>query len=221
VEMIPKMQRSRGTASRLVVGDAARRKVAVEYVIRGSPSGALKPVIDRYIQVLPISRKRTAIWRAASSSGNRRYPFDRSEQHACTLTPADAMRLSALRIDDGTDNAWPPATGKECQRQSGSGFGMAMPVRKDSLTVTGRRAIYAYGRQRTRLPVCSVPSAESASIHYLKSVQDVLSLKPGTLDDTSWLDQASFIWMKSAQGWVPVPDGVKPLRGKLRQDFPV
>ena len=26
---------------------------------------------------------------------------------------------------------------KECQRQSGSAFGMAMPVKKDSLTVTG------------------------------------------------------------------------------------
>jgi NADPH:quinone reductase-like Zn-dependent oxidoreductase len=29
------------------LGDAARRKVAVEYVTRGLESGALKPVIDR------------------------------------------------------------------------------------------------------------------------------------------------------------------------------
>jgi hypothetical protein len=50
--------------------------------------------------------------------------------------------------------------------------------------------------------------------HVLKSVQDVLALKPGTLDDTSWLRPEHFIWMKSAQGWVPVPDGVRALEGQ-------
>jgi hypothetical protein len=51
-------------------------------------------------------------------------------------------------------------------------------------------------------------------IDVLKSAPDVLSLKPGTLDDTSWLWPSSFIWMKSAQGWVPVPNGVKALEGQ-------
>jgi len=50
--------------------------------------------------------------------------------------------------------------------------------------------------------------------HVLKSAPDVLSLKPGTLVDTSWLRPSSFIWMKSAQSWVPVPDGVKALAGQ-------
>jgi len=36
-------------------------------------------------------------------------------------------------------------------------------------------------------------------------------LKPGALDDTHWLRPDYFVWMKSAQGWVPVPDGVKAL----------
>jgi len=31
----------------LVTGDEARRKVAVEYIVKGLASGALKPVIDR------------------------------------------------------------------------------------------------------------------------------------------------------------------------------
>jgi hypothetical protein len=39
----------------------------------------------------------------------------------------------------------------------------------------------------------------------------VASIKPGTLDDTRWLRPELFIWMKSAQGWVPVPDEVKAL----------
>jgi NADPH:quinone reductase-like Zn-dependent oxidoreductase len=47
LEMIPKMPTVKGYSIRLVVGDQARRKNAVEYVIKGLASGALKPVIDR------------------------------------------------------------------------------------------------------------------------------------------------------------------------------
>jgi hypothetical protein len=47
--------------------------------------------------------------------------------------------------------------------------------------------------------------------HVLKSAQDVVSIKPGTLDDTRWLRPELFIFMKSAQGWVPIPNSVKAL----------
>src|SRR5580692_10755151 len=47
LEMIPKMPTVKGYSIRLVVGDEARRKAAVEYVVEGLASGALKPVIDR------------------------------------------------------------------------------------------------------------------------------------------------------------------------------
>jgi hypothetical protein len=50
--------------------------------------------------------------------------------------------------------------------------------------------------------------------HVLKSAPDVLSLKPGTLDDTGWLRPSIFIWMKSAQGWFLVPNDVKALEGQ-------
>jgi NADPH:quinone reductase-like Zn-dependent oxidoreductase len=47
LEMIPKMPAVKGYSIRLVVGDDARRKAAVEYVVKGLASGALRPVIDR------------------------------------------------------------------------------------------------------------------------------------------------------------------------------
>ena len=47
LEMIRKMPTVKGYSIRLVAGDEARRKTAVEYVTRGLASGALKPVIDR------------------------------------------------------------------------------------------------------------------------------------------------------------------------------
>jgi hypothetical protein len=103
---------------------------------------------------------------------------------------------------------------KECQRQSGSAFGLAMPIKKDSLTVTGPT------KQFTRVAdsgneVTGVFCSECGVriYHMLKSMQDVLSLKPGTLDDTSWLRPGYFIWLRSAQGWVPVPNGVETFEG--------
>jgi NADPH:quinone reductase-like Zn-dependent oxidoreductase len=47
LEMIPKMPTVKAYSIRLVAGDEARRKVAVEYVVSGLASRALKPVIDR------------------------------------------------------------------------------------------------------------------------------------------------------------------------------
>ena len=101
---------------------------------------------------------------------------------------------------------------RECQRQSGSAFGMSMLVKKDNLTVTGLtkqfRRMADSGNEVTGVfcPECGV-----RIYHVLKSAQDVLALKPGTLDDARWLRPELFIWMKSAQSWVPVPNGVKAI----------
>jgi hypothetical protein len=87
---------------------------------------------------------------------------------------------------------------------------MAMPVNKDNLKVTGLTKQFTRtadsGNEVTGVfcPECGV-----RIYHALKSIPDVVSLKPGTLDDTSWLRPSYFIWMKSAQGWVPVPDDIE------------
>jgi NADPH:quinone reductase-like Zn-dependent oxidoreductase len=47
LEMIRKMTIVKGYSIRLVTGNEARRKAAVDYVTKGLASGALKPVIDR------------------------------------------------------------------------------------------------------------------------------------------------------------------------------
>ena len=101
---------------------------------------------------------------------------------------------------------------KECQRQSASAFGMSMPVKKDSLVVTGRTKQFTRiadsGNEVTGVfcPECGV-----RIYRVLRSASDVATIKPGTLDDTRWLRPELFIWMKSAQGWVSVPEDVKAL----------
>ncbi len=104
---------------------------------------------------------------------------------------------------------------RECQRQSGSAFGMSMQVPEKSLSVSGptRRftRIADSGNENTGVfcPDCGVRIYQIPQY-----VKDVLVLKPGTLDDTSWLKPSYFVWMKSAQGWVIVPDGVTALDGQ-------
>ena len=84
-----------------------------------------------------------------------------------------------------------------------------------SLTVTGVTKQFTRiadsGNENTGVfcPECGV-----RIYHAPNPVQDVLALKPGTLDDTNWLRPSHFIWMKSAQGWVLVPDGVQALQGQ-------
>jgi hypothetical protein len=101
---------------------------------------------------------------------------------------------------------------KECQRQSGSAFGMSMPVKKDSLMVTGLTKRFTRiadsGNEVTGVfcPACGV-----RIFHVLESAPDLVALKPGTLDETGWLRPSVFTWMRSAQGWVPVPDGVEAI----------
>jgi hypothetical protein len=33
-------------------------------------------------------------------------------------------------------------------------------------------------------------------------------VRPGTLDDTSWLRPQAHLWTRSAQPWVAIPEGV-------------
>lgn len=104
----------------------------------------------------------------------------------------------------------------ECQRQSGSAFGMSMPVKKDSLTVTGST------KQFTRTAdsggeVTGVFCAECGVriYHALKSAPDVLSIKPGTTPVfQSMLDRAR-VTAVTRRGTVmtPVGSGQAPSSG--------
>ena len=95
----------------------------------------------------------------------------------------------------------------ECQRQSASAFGMSVVVpratfgytsgtpRKWDRTADSGRTIGA-----DFCEVCGV-----RPVHHPQANDKVSILKPGTLDDTSWLYPVGHIWTKSAQPWVQIP----------------
>ena len=98
---------------------------------------------------------------------------------------------------------------RDCQRLTGSAFGLSMVVPRDALaTLRGEPAAYDVampdgrrkqgrfcGRCSTRL------WGEPARF------PQVRILRPGTLDDTSWLRPVGSMWTRSAQPWVAISAG--------------
>ena len=96
----------------------------------------------------------------------------------------------------------------DCQRQTGSSFVLSMFVKRESLALEqgelreyslqladGRRKHGRFcGRCSTRL--WGEPAA----------LPGLAALRPGTLDDTSWIHPIGHIWTRSAQPWIRIPE---------------
>lgn len=95
----------------------------------------------------------------------------------------------------------------DCQRQTGSAFGLSMVVAR-SMFVLLRGEPQGYdvplpGGRRWRGRFCGSCATRLWS-EPLKFPQ-VVTLRPGGLDDTSWLQPIGHIWTRSAQPWVSIP----------------
>ena len=96
----------------------------------------------------------------------------------------------------------------DCQKQSGSAFGMAVVVAKDALRVLqGDTASYrktaASGREADCL-FC--PGCGNRLFH--AGGGPVLMIKTGLLDDTTGLEPVCHLWVKDKQPWVQIPPDV-------------
>jgi len=95
----------------------------------------------------------------------------------------------------------------DCQRQTGSSFVLSMVVRGESLELLqGELCDYSSelpdGRQKHSrfCGRCSTRLWGRAS-----RFPELAVLRPGTLDDTSWIHPIGHIWTRSAQPWVRIP----------------
>ncbi len=96
----------------------------------------------------------------------------------------------------------------ECQRQSGSAFGMSLAVPSDSFRLlSGELKTFTTVCDSGRTKACTFCQRCGTRIYH-QVIEAALSIKPGTLDDTSWLEPSAHYWTKSKQPWVPIPDGV-------------
>jgi hypothetical protein len=97
----------------------------------------------------------------------------------------------------------------ECQRQSGSAFGMSMIVPDANLSVEGELKSFERSSDSGRPVRCYFcPECGTRIYHKVTYVQGMTNLKPGTLDDTSWLAPRVQSWTSTKQPWVPLVDGL-------------
>ena len=94
-----------------------------------------------------------------------------------------------------------------CQRQSGSAFAMNMPVATDAFRITqgeptAWRRITPSGAQTESwfCPTCA------GRIHGSRPTRpESVTVRAGTLDDTSWLRPVAHFYTTTAQPWLTLP----------------
>jgi hypothetical protein len=94
----------------------------------------------------------------------------------------------------------------DCQRQSGSPFSVVVAVPKAAFTVEGD-SLSSYSTigddhggetERSFCSNCGSPLYSVAAV-----MPDMMFIKAGSLDDSSWVEPAVEAWTRSAQPWTP------------------
>lgn len=97
---------------------------------------------------------------------------------------------------------------KECQRQSGSAFGMSLAVARGAFQLrSGALKSFEVKCDSGRLKTCAFCPECGTRIYH--QTQGGMSIKAGTLDDTASLKPDSHYWTMRKQPWVAIPDGVR------------
>lgn len=100
---------------------------------------------------------------------------------------------------------------RDCQRQSGSAFGMSLNVAKGGFhLLSGELEKFTAVCDSGRTKECAFCGSCGTRIYHAGS--DELSIKPGTLDDTSGLIPDAHYWTDRKQPWFQIPDGVRRFR---------
>jgi hypothetical protein len=96
----------------------------------------------------------------------------------------------------------------ECQRQSGSAFGMAYWINEPTVElVTGKVKEWIRDMPSGRRMSCQFcPDCGTRLFHKTVGQPQMLSIKPGTLSATNTLKPAGHIWIGSKQKWLDIDD---------------
>lgn len=96
---------------------------------------------------------------------------------------------------------------RECQTQSTSAFGMSMPVMRAAFDCEDKSLRKHERTAASGRVVIGWFCGDCGARLYNNSSRgpDVVNVKPGTLDDTSWLDPVGHLWLASAQPWFQPP----------------
>jgi len=93
---------------------------------------------------------------------------------------------------------------------------MSLIVKKEDFTLLqGVLKSFTRGADSGRSILCSFCAECGTRIHHEPTyLEGVFNVKPGTLDDTTWLAPRVHAWTGSKQSWVAIPDGVLTFEGQ-------
>jgi hypothetical protein len=96
----------------------------------------------------------------------------------------------------------------ECQKQSTSAFGMSVVVPAEALRLTrGEVKQWTRTTGSGRKLVANFCGTCGGRIFHQPDGVPIVTVRAGSLDDTSWLRPAGHLWTRSAQPWVTIdPD---------------
>ena len=97
----------------------------------------------------------------------------------------------------------------ECQRQSGAAFAMAAVIPQQHFRITkGQPKMFARQTSPVKTMECWFCPDCGTRLYHVPggAAYPNRNIKPGTLDDTSWLTPTIHFWTRSAQKWVLIPD---------------
>ena len=95
----------------------------------------------------------------------------------------------------------------DCQKQSGSAFGMSLIVKEDVFQLTsGTLKTFETTVSSGRTKTCAF--CPECGVRIYNTTSALMSIKPGTLDDTSWLTPDAHYWTKRKQEWTQLPDDI-------------
>lgn len=96
----------------------------------------------------------------------------------------------------------------ECQRHSGGAFGMSMILRKEQLVLeSGALKRWERSAESGRSVVAAFcPECGTRIMTEPTFAVGIVNLKPGTLDDPSWVKPTLQVWTRSRQPWLTLPE---------------
>jgi hypothetical protein len=105
---------------------------------------------------------------------------------------------------------------KECQRQSGSAFGMSLMVRREQFALLrGELRVFTRSSDSGHPVVCSFcPDCGTRIVHEPTRYDGRLNVRAGTLDDTTWLRPSLQSWTSSKQPWLVLDEAIPAFEGQ-------
>ena len=98
----------------------------------------------------------------------------------------------------------------DCQRRTGTAFGLSLIAARSAVKVlSGNPPLSVVKMADGRVSQArACPSCGGRLWSEPVKLPDMAIVRPGTLDDTSWLRPVAHIWTRSAQPWFQFPEDV-------------